>query len=73
MQGFEMEPIELQKLTDRELLIVAIRKLNAVSTACIAHNRRIESLEHWRAYLTGAFALLSLIMLLLGNYVLGKL
>ena len=64
--------IDLEAKTDRELLILAVERLNVVCAQVQQQNGRIRKLEDWRNWMTGGMALLSLIVLLFGAWLLSK-
>ena len=64
--------IELEAKTDRELLILVATQGNELCSQVRAQNGRIRSLEDWRNWLTGGMALLALLFVMLGGWLLSK-
>lgn len=64
--------IDLEAKSDRELLILAVERLNLVCAQVQQQNGRIRSLEDWRNWMTGGMALLVTLFLMVGGWLLGK-
>lgn len=52
------EEIDLGKLTDRELLILAVQGVNTHSKRLDSHARDIKVLREWRNYISGGLAVI---------------
>jgi len=64
--------IDLEAKSDRELLIQSVMMINHACVKIEHVDRRVDSLENWRAYLTGAIVVLSAIVTMVGAWALGK-
>jgi hypothetical protein len=64
--------IELEAKTDRELLMLAVERLNTVCAQVQLQNGRVRSLEDWRNVMVGGLTLLCLMVTLLGGWLLSK-
>lgn len=64
--------IDLEAKSDRELLIQVVMLVNDVCGKLDSQNGRVTSLEHWRAYLTGAIVVLSALVGTVSVWALGK-
>ena len=64
--------IELEAQTDRELLLLVARQSNELCTQVKSQNGRIRSLEDWRNWVTGGLALLTMLIMMFGAWLLGK-
>lgn len=64
--------IELEAQTDRELLLLVARQSNELCTQVKSQNGRIRSLEDWRNVMVGGLGLLSIMVALLGGWLLSK-
>lgn len=53
------DDIDLGKLSDRELLIMAVQAVNTHSKRLDSHAADIKSLREWRNYLAGGFAVIT--------------
>jgi hypothetical protein len=53
------DEIELGKLKNRELLILAVQGINSHSKRLDAHAEKIRALEHWRNYIGGGMAVIT--------------
>ncbi len=67
-----MDRIELEAKTDRELLILNVQTTNELCEHVKTQNGRIRRLEDWRNWMTGGMALLTLLFLLVGGWLLSK-
>lgn len=72
-------PIQLEHLSDRELLVLAVQAINQLklelaemATDLKVQNGRIRSLESWRNVLTGGMAVLMFLLSTFGVFVLSR-
>lgn len=54
--------IKLEKLSDRELLILAVQGLNESGTTLNQHGTRIRKLEDWRNVLAGGLCVVTFLV-----------
>ena len=55
------DPIKLEHLSDRELLLLTAKTVNDMYGGQQSLFRRVRKLEHWRSGLVGAFATMSVV------------
>ncbi len=56
--------IELDHLSDRELLVLVVNQVNGINDRLDKLNGRVRILEDWRNYILGGMALLSMSILI---------
>ncbi len=64
--------IDLAVKSDRELLILSVQTVNELCTHVKVQNGRIRKLEDWRNWMTGGMALLMVLVIIVGGWLLGK-
>lgn len=73
MNSINTDKIELRDLSDRDLLVLAVQKINSMCVLCEKHNGRLRELETWRWYFSGAIAVVAFVIGVFGVWVLGRL
>ena len=53
---------DLREKTDHDLLILLVQGFNELNTSLGSHDKRITSVEVWRAYLAGAISVVGIVV-----------
>lgn len=63
---------DLMGMEQKELQVLTIQMVLELCSQVKSQNGRVRKLEDWRSYLTGAIAVLSFVVVLVGKELLGK-
>lgn len=65
--------IELEQLSDRDLLVLAVHSVNDIKSTLVNQDKRIRDLENWRWLISGGVGVLVFLVSIFGAVTLSKL